>query len=170
MKSSQWSIIICKSLVFCGCENCSRQPRPFGTEKGSPVTLFTQTYNPWNWRWESQSPFPSLTRSIIPQGLSAHHFPITQAGDSSTSCTGKVSIGVMKLTATQISWHSASLPFLCLIPLLLNITLKASSPLCGCQLIFYAFSKPMWLSYVWCGFLLLTLYLDHSNLSLQLSV
>lgn len=103
MKSSQWSIIICKSLVFCGCENCSRQPRPFGTEKGSPVTLFTQTYNPWNWRWESQSPFPSLTGSIIPQGLSTHHFPITQAGDSSTSCPGKVSIGVMKLTATQIS-------------------------------------------------------------------
>jgi len=31
------------------------------------------------------------------------HFPITQAGDSSTSCPGKVSIGVMKLTATQIS-------------------------------------------------------------------
>lgn len=69
----------------------------------SPVTLFTQTYNPWNWRWESLSPSPSLTRSIIPQGLPTHHFPITEAGDSSTSCPGKVDVGVMKLTATQIS-------------------------------------------------------------------
>lgn len=121
MKSSH--CIACKSLVFCGCENCSRQPRPSGTEEESPVTLFTQTYNAWNWRWESLSPSPSLTRSIVPQGLPTHHFPITQAGDSSTSRPGKVSVGVMKLTVTQISCTFSMFSF----PLSHSITSKHHS-------------------------------------------
>lgn len=68
---------------------------------------------PLKWEMGKSSPSPNLTRRINPLGLSTHQFPVTQAMDSPASCPGKVSVGVMSLTATHISylaWPKFSFP------------------------------------------------------------
>lgn len=109
---------------------------------GVRVTKAAKTF--WHWerepwdslhsnvqplKWEMGKPkiSPSLRRRIISLGLSTHQFPVTQEMHSSTSHPGRVSVGVMNLTAMQILYLlSRNLCFLCLIPLLLNTTLRTS--------------------------------------------